>query len=189
MFDRIGVVKTCTKCGVTQPLENFYKATGGRDGLRGDCKACFRARAKARYPAVRERAIERARRWQAENREQFLATQRRLKQSPEGRRKNRAGYLWRKYGITLEEYEDRLEAQGGVCGICGRPPTARIALHVDHEHTTGRIRGLLCFRCNNALGDFDDDHDRLVAALVYLGPRRQDPAVRARVDALIHRPA
>ena len=161
-------MKKCTKCGVLQPLENYYKATGGRDGLRGDCKDCFRTRAKERYPKVREQSIERAKRWRDEHREQYLANQRRMKQSPEGRLRERAGYLRRTYRITPERYDELLAAQAGVCAVCGRRPTPGISLHVDHHHGSGRIRGLLCFRCNNALGDFEDSPELLSRAAEYV---------------------
>ncbi|MGH9178293.1 MAG: endonuclease VII domain-containing protein, partial [Acidimicrobiales bacterium] len=89
---------------------------------------------------------------------------------------DRRSYLKRTYGITPEVYDELLARQEGVCAICRRQPTPGISLHVDHDHDSGRIRGLLCFRCNNALGDFDDDHDRLYAALRYLGPVEKDEA-------------
>ena len=53
-------------------------------------------------------------------------------------------------GVTDEEYERRLAVQGGVCAICGAAPKTR-RLHVDHNHRTNTVRGLLCFRCNRAL--------------------------------------
>ena len=170
-------MKRCTKCGVEQPLENFYKAAGGRDGLRGDCRACFRARAKARYPEVRDQAIARAKQWRVDNVERFRENQRRARATPEGKRKQRAYHLGKKYDLTVEQYDAMLAAQGGVCAICGRPPRDDISLHVDHDHATGQIRGLSCFRCNNALGDFDDDPKLLDAASAYLD--QHDPEARA----------
>ncbi len=74
------------------------------------------------------------------------------------------------YGITLEQYEEMLEAQGGVCKICGDPPPTgrKKYLSVDHCHQTGRVRGLLCTQCNtrlawieehgNAVRDYLDAH-------------------------------
>ncbi len=59
-----------------------------------------------------------------------------------------------------------LEAQGGGCAICGKPP-GDIALHVDHCHETGRVRGLLCFSCNAGLGQFRHDPDLLYQAMEY----------------------
>lgn len=165
-------MKTCVKCGVAQPLEAFYRAPGTRDGLRGDCKSCFRARAKARYPQVREANIARARKWREDNLQRFQANQRRMRGTPEGKLRQRAGHLKRKFGITLEQYDAMLEAHGGGCFICGRPPREDISLHVDHDHSTGRIRGILCFCCNNALADFQEDPFLLAKAAAYLG--RQD---------------
>ena len=89
----------------------------------------------------------------------------------------------RKFGITVEQYEEMLVNQDGGCAICGRKP-GKISLHVDHDHETGRVRGALCFRCNNALGDFDDNGDWLVAAANYLGPAPKDPELIQRLDQL-----
>ena len=72
------------------------------------------------------------------------------------------------HGITVEQYDDMLEAQGGVCAICHRPSVTGKRLHVDHDHKTGRNRGLLCHHCNTALGNFRDDHAVVEAALTYL---------------------
>ena len=147
-------MKRCVKCSVVQPLESFYRAKGTRDGYRGDCKSCFKARAKARYPLVREANIARARKWREENLERFQANQRRMRSTPQGKLRERAGHLKRKYGLTVEQYDEMLATQGGGCFICGRPPREDISLHVDHDHCRGNIRGLLCFPCNNALADF-----------------------------------
>jgi len=59
----------------------------------------------------------------------------------------RTGILRKRYGITLDEYTRQWSAQGGVCAVCGRPEKKR-ALSVDHDHRSGRLRGLLCFLCN-----------------------------------------
>ena len=81
---------------------------------------------------------------------------------------DRKSYLKRKYGMTVEQYDAMLEAQGGGCFICGRPPREDISLHVDHDHSTGRVRGTLCFCCNNALADFKEDPHLLQKAITYL---------------------
>jgi hypothetical protein len=86
--------------------------------------------------------------------------------SPEGRRKR---HLRETYGITPEEEKRLREAQEGLCPICGSP-----AQVVDHCHTTGRVRGLLCHKCNRGLGHFMDNPVMLVRALEYLTQSRSE---------------
>lgn len=98
--------------------------------------------------------------------------------NPERVRKyNRAAqrrhHLKSKYGITPEQYDALLDAQQGVCAVCRRPETKHnqhgpCRLAVDHCHSTGRVRGLLCSECNTALGKLGDDPVRLRRALDYL---------------------
>jgi hypothetical protein len=75
----------------------------------------------------------------------------------------------KKYGITLEQYEEMLIEQDSQCAVCGKTEqenTKRLA--VDHCHKTGRVRKLLCHHCNCALGMVDDDRNKLVALISYL---------------------
>lgn len=75
------------------------------------------------------------------------------------------------YGLTEAEYQRLADAQGGLCAICGGPPKLRkgvARLHVDHDHNTGRVRGLLCYDCNWALGKFSDSVEGLLRAVAYL---------------------
>jgi hypothetical protein len=69
--------------------------------------------------------------------------------------KARARALWLKYRLTVEKYDKILLHQGGVCAGCGEPPR-KTRLAVDHDHKTGRIRGLLCWLCNRAIGILRD---------------------------------
>lgn len=72
-----------------------------------------------------------------------------------------------KYGLSPEQYDAIFAAQGGRCAVCGRPPKKN-RLSVDHDHRTGRVRGLLCFRCNYGIGWFQDDLERLRKVSTYL---------------------
>lgn len=74
----------------------------------------------------------------------------------------------KKYGITPLEYQTLLTAQGGVCKICAKVESLKGGLRVDHDHKTGRIRGLLCNSCNNGLGRFKDDPVSLRQAATYI---------------------
>ena len=75
--------------------------------------------------------------------------------------------LLRYYGITEDEYEQLLVAQGGGCAICGKRPEVR-RLAVDHSHNSGTTRGLLCYWCNRLLGTIREDINFLVMAVDYL---------------------
>ena len=77
--------------------------------------------------------------------------------------------LKRRFGITLEQYEDMLKEQGGRCMICGAiKSTLNHKLAVDHDHKTSKIRGLLCKSCNLGIGNFLDSPVLLQNAISYL---------------------
>jgi hypothetical protein len=163
--------KTCRICGEVKPADDFYRAAGMADGYRSECKACNVAQRTRRYredPAFREREIVRVRQWQRDNPARHNETQRRIRARPGYAERMRAGHLKRKYGITLDEYDAMLAAQDGGCAICGAPEPDGQSLHVDHCHDTDAIRGLLCFRCNAGLGQFEHCVERLEAAAAYL---------------------
>ena len=76
-----------------------------------------------------------------------------------------------KYGLTLKEYNLKLIDQGNCCAICGTdvPGGGHKNLYVDHNHNTGKVRGLLCRNCNLMIGYAKDNNDILEAAIKYLG--------------------
>lgn len=78
-----------------------------------------------------------------------------------------------RYGLTVEQYEAKLAAQNNFCAICGKPPKpdgvrAASRLHIDHDHETGIVRGLLCLNCNRGIGSFNDDSTLLRMAADYI---------------------
>lgn len=86
---------------------------------------------------------------------------------------NKSIFLRRAYGISIEQYNDMLKAQGNVCAICAKPEAneikgSTVSLAVDHDHATGAIRALLCSNCNRGLGLFNEDLRLLDAAKAYL---------------------
>ena len=87
----------------------------------------------------------------------------------------RAAWVWKVYNLTLDDYDTILEFQGGVCGICGKPPKAGQFLHIDHEHG-GHDRGLLCGYCNTRLVGRLKNHELAQRLADYL---RDPPAVKA----------
>lgn len=99
------------------------------------------------------------------------------------RPRNRASirdYDWRsRYGLTTAEYDALFAAQSGACAICCQPETRLLRgkvqrLSVDHDHTSGRVRGLLCSACNVGLALFRDDEHRLRQAIAYLKGHQPD---------------
>ena len=159
-------MKRCKKCGETKPYSDFYPEKGCADGYRPECKVCNRAARKAAYYRHREKAIARVKAWQRANPERHAATQKRVRDRR--RPVARDQYLRRTFGLGTGEYDAMLRAQGGRCRVCRRLPRSGSSLHVDHDHETGEVRGLLCFRCNGELGQFGEDSDRLRLAADYL---------------------
>jgi hypothetical protein len=188
-------MKRCKKCGEVKALAEFYRNSGARDGRRPECKACGNAVRLRRYQQNPEREIARVRAWQQANPHRVKAWA--AKNRDKRLKKLREIHLRNKFGLTPDEYERILEAQGGVCGLCESPPSPGISLHVDHDHGTGEIRGLLCVRCNNALGLFREDADLLKRAARYVTADARHRSQRAswerrareRVEALRGRAA
>jgi hypothetical protein len=136
------VRKRCPKCCEWLPRSAFYASRAERDGLASYCKKCT-----ARYTAV----------WQAAHPDRYAHLGRRWR-------------LWNNYGVSLDGYRQMLTDQGGRCAVCGTTDPGRQYDNwaVDHDHQTGRVRGLLCRACNTALGLLGDDPDRLRRAALYL---------------------
>lgn len=127
-------------------------------------------------PALLRKKQEKDRKWRRANfhrrREKLVAVSRaKYKQDPEYWQR----YALRKrFGLTREAYDELYRAQAGVCAICGEAETCKsklgkvVALTVDHCHETGRIRGLLCKKCNSCLGMMDESPVQLRRAAQYL---------------------
>lgn len=113
---------------------------------------------------------EKSKAWKASNREKVSELQqvyrkRMLAADPEWERKSQ---YRKRYSLTLEQYDAMLTAQDNSCAICCGPPRGRLRYHVDHNHQTGKVRGLLCWRCNAALGNLDESVDVLTRMIAYL---------------------
>jgi hypothetical protein len=87
-------------------------------------------------------------------------------------------HLVRRYGVTAAQIEERISVQAGLCVICRRSLGGKP--HVDHDHETGEVRGVLCFNCNGGLGQFGDDAERLRRAIAYLDGSLLAPSKIAR---------
>lgn len=136
--------KVCTCCHIDKPLEAFHNCKTVFDGKEAACKKCDRDR----------RAVYR-------------------RNNPDkAKLRHRKNKLQQCYGLTWEQYIIMLEAQGGVCAICGKPEKAKNQygvkrLSVDHNHTTGKNRGLLCQACNMRIGVLENE-EFILAGKAYL---------------------
>lgn len=94
----------------------------------------------------------------------------------------RQRFLWRMYGLTLENYDNLLQQQDRKCGICRKPHDTRTGkgLRVDHDHITYRVRGLLCDPCNSALGRLGDSIESIERVLKYLYQAENLPIYKKR---------
>jgi hypothetical protein len=156
-------MKRCTKCGEIKEETESYAAKGTKDGLRVDCKACHIARRKAWYAANREKAIAHVKRWQQENPDRLREY--RLKNRDNRPLQMRTLHLRSTFGMTVEEYSAMLAAQRGGRAVCGDQREDGRSLYIDHDEDG--VRGILCVRCNNGLGQFKDDPELLHVAADY----------------------
>lgn len=145
-------MKICTNCKKSYDSNNFYKQKSLKDGLTTQCKLCFSIRSKE----YRNRKPEILQNWRIKNKEKF-------------REYNTFYKLQNKFNLSKEDYHKMLEKQNYVCKICKNIQIkSKAVLCVDHDHKTGKIRGLLCDLCNKGLGFFKDDCNLLKNAVEYI---------------------
>lgn len=150
-------MKYCPKCDTILKSECFSKASKRKDGLASACKDCSSEYGKRWY------------RRQLETQENFLedrATKRRTYYE-ENKEQFRRHLLKQRYGMTLEEYWRLDELQNHECALCGKEELEK-DLCVDHCHETGKIRGLLCGKCNRGIGMFGDNLEGVEKVVKYL---------------------
>lgn len=158
------MIKTCTKCKQNKSLNEFCKDKSRKDKRYCICRSCTK---KYRQENKKRASVYRKKYYQ-ENKEKCAAFSKKYylvhkKQSAEHTRINNL----KKYGLTLKQYDEMFEKQSGNCIICGLPELMR-RLSVDHDHETGKIRALLCERCNLLLGRVESNPELVIKMLEYL---------------------
>jgi hypothetical protein len=176
-------VKRCTRCERALPTASSAADRNRRDGLQVRCRECvaeysaahYRRRREAIGKSVRQRVdvppghklcrtcgeIKPHGEWHRNaTASDGLSTRCKACRAIQGRE----GHLKRHYGMTEAERDEMIASQMGLCVICLKAP----AVHVDHCHETGRVRGVLCFNCNSAIGKLGDDPDAVRRAAAYL---------------------
>lgn len=144
--------KRCPRCKAVKEVTEFYKNKSQPGGLSSCCKECFKT-AQKKY-------------------RQSPAKQKMDKESAKIRRRTpkvRNQMLIRKYGISLDQWQGLFNTQDGCCAICSKHQSElKQTLNVDHSHKTGIIRGLLCSKCNAAIGLLQDSSRIAKKAMEYL---------------------
>lgn len=181
-------MRLCNRCGLEKDESLFYKYSG-LQSLMLQCKDCNIKAAKlyaknnrqkvnktklANYHKhiEKNRAIDRSRYWNNPERRNYTLNNHK-RWAIENPRIKRDLILKREYGISIENYESMLARQNHVCAICEKPESiARkgsvCSLVVDHCHTTGKIRGLLCNNCNRVLGLMKESKTSISRMVEYL---------------------
>jgi hypothetical protein len=144
--------KLCTKCKQIKDLSHFGRDSNTKSGFRSRCKVCRSIDTSEWNKAHRADVALSSRKWQKKNPEKVKDV-----------------VLKRRYGISLEEYRQRLEAQRRCCPICLKHESVlNVKMSVDHCHKTGKVRGLLCNPCNTALGFIKEDAEAAIRLAEYI---------------------
>jgi hypothetical protein len=139
------------------------------------CASCYEAWLKEKNPEYKKRQTANSVSWikiRPEKKKAYVENRKnKLAQNPEAladvKRRSKNSALKKNYGITIEHFEKMKSAQNNKCAICKRIE-GKIALHVDHCHTSKKVRGLLCHQCNWYLGTIEADADILPRLIQYL---------------------
>lgn len=148
----------CSRCERLQDASEFPREKRSKTGIKGYCITCNRA-----YFAAHARKYR-------SKRDVLLKAS-----TPEFKKRARDHRMRRKFGLTAHEVDVMLAEQDGRCAICMTPKPER-AWHVDHDHETGAVRGVLCGTCNLAVGYLADDPERMRAAALYIEASKRLPA-------------
>jgi hypothetical protein len=177
-------IKVCTKCGQEKSLDDFYKSNKSKDRLTWYCKVCIQLINKQYRKINPDYDKNKSKEWYYSHLKERNQYNKKFKNRDNMRRredyknnfsKYKEQHLKSAYGISLEDYFNMLESQNGVCAICGKeemrinPKTKKVhLLSVDHNHATGKVRGLLCMKCNPGIGNFQENVGLLQNAIEYL---------------------
>jgi hypothetical protein len=151
-------VKTCTKCKETKSVDLFARSKTHKNGISSWCKKCKSVSGSISTAKNKDHYKQYKQEWHKLN-----------KDDPERIKYLRNHHLQQTYGISLQEYEQKLALQLNKCLICSKDQsTEKQAFAVDHCHTTGKIRGLLCCSCNRGIGYLKDSTELLSKSIEYL---------------------
>lgn len=158
--------QTCRRCQVLKPVDQFWKNRAKLSGLSQYCNTCSNLNRKE----TRHRAAEGKTKFKRGSYKHFSEDQHRVRAREQS--------LIKEYNITIHEYNAMFNNQNGCCAICNTHQSSlKRPLDVDHDHNTGKIRGLLCFKCNTGIGLLQEDPGILNKAIEYLVELRFDKVI------------
>jgi hypothetical protein len=166
-FYRGGIIlKVCARCKQSKNIERFSKNPQQKDGRHVYCKDCMKLYSRKYYIDHRQELIERERQKVARDPEKHKAYQKEYRR----RYSNEIRFhkIQKYYGITEQEWYSIFHSQDNRCSICCCEDPGKKGWSTDHDHKTGKVRGILCSSCNNGLGRFKDNPDSLKRAAEYL---------------------
>ena len=163
--------KRCSKCKVVKPLSEFYKNRKNNSGVHCWCKDCKMDYQKeySKRPEVKARAKE----YELLPKVKARRAKYSLRPDVKERRKKYSKENRRVYGIMPKQKQQMILDQDGKCDICGNELDMGKYTHIDHDHKTGIVRGVLCRNCNLLLGYGKDNPDIIRAAANYLDKHRK----------------
>lgn len=159
--------KVCSVCRKEKDTCEFHKCHGYRDGLQAACKVCKLAQNRRWRESNPEKVRTSKKGYRERNHDVLRENQRAYMESHkvEIAECRRRWNLSKRYGISMADFAEIIDRQGGGCAVCGRSGGRQC---VDHDHKTGEVRGILCVRCNVAIGSLGDDVSGLMRAVRYL---------------------
>jgi hypothetical protein len=168
----------CKTCALEKPAYCFYARKKNWTGRSAICKDCVGDRVSKKKGTNPDLLRRSKRRYYDKHKELIAQKHKEYRGRPDYKEKmavyRRKWNLVKRYGITVQDYDDMLERSNGCCEICKRnlscsDSNCSLRPAVDHDHETGRVRGILCVRCNFGLGAFGDSICCLRDAIDYLG--------------------
>lgn len=162
-------MRTCTKCGEIKVLDHYPTNVKQAEGRHTTCRDCRSKRSADWYLRNREARAVKARTYYLKNREKVKARVREYRdKNPHVATRASLRHQLALYGMSPDEYGIMMGEQNGMCALCGQAQVGTRRLSVDHCHTSGKVRGLLCSKCNTGLGLLGDTIDNLERAVTYL---------------------
>jgi len=184
--------KFCSRCGIKKDFNEFYKRTDQPNNYKSHCIAChkidninkkeYMKEYRKIYRRLNKEKIKQQMSLYSQNNKEVLRQKKKdyynknkekfkekMQQYDKKVKERRSDALQKqKYGISLEQKAQMIKEQGGTCRICKNPLEPGRKSPTDHDHKTGKVRGILCNKCNIGLGMFKDNIEYLQSAIEYL---------------------